>query len=194
MVPPPPPPAPAAAYLDRGPELPAGYGEDRLVALVRDPRCIFVYWDLGGGAYERAREARGQSEMAGGVWVLRLVQVRGGRFFDVPMDPAGGNWYLHVEPQQRYRVEIGLVLPSGAFQRLAASGEVLTPAETVSDAVDEQWMLVREEFDRLVQEILGARGAAGGIGSSEVLHRLREVPRRLELYSGAVSSPPGGGR
>jgi len=186
-----PPPAPAAGpvYVDRGPALPAGYGEDRLVALVRDPRCLFAYWELDGGGVERARSARGGID--GGVWVLRLVKVIGDRFFDVPVDPGSGNFYLHVEPGERYQVKIGVVLPTGSFVEIAASQEVVTPPETVSDVVDEQWMLVREEFDRLVEEILGARGKLG-IGASELVHRLMGIPRRLELFSGLSSNPRGG--
>jgi hypothetical protein len=38
---------------DRGPDLPAGYGDDRIVVLVRDPRNLFVCWELAGGAFER---------------------------------------------------------------------------------------------------------------------------------------------
>jgi hypothetical protein len=190
VVPPPPPAPAAAAYMDRGPALPSGYGDDHIVALVRDPRCIFVYWELGGGGYERAKQEFGD-EMAGGVWVLRLVKVLGERFFDVPVDPATGNWYLHVEPAERYLVKIGVVLASGLFREIAVSGEVVTPAETVSDVVDEEWMLVRDEFDRLVEEILSAR-TPGGVGSSEILHRLLGIPRRIELFSGAITSPRGG--
>ncbi len=190
VVPPPAMQAAAAAYVDRGPKLPDGYGDDRVVALVRDPRCIFTYWELGGGGYERARDELG-SDMAGAVWVLRLVKVVGERFFDVPIDPATGNWYLHVEPSERYQVKIGIVLPSGVFRELAASTEIVTPAERVSDVVDEEWMLVREEFDRLIEQILSVR-APGGIGSSEILHRLSNIPRRMELFSGSITSPRGG--
>ncbi|MHC4915891.1 MAG: DUF4912 domain-containing protein [Planctomycetota bacterium] len=157
---------------------------------MRDPRCVFVYWELGGSGYQRARDSLA-GELAGGVWVLRLIKVRADRFFDVPVDPACGNWYLHVEPGERYQVKIGLVLPSGSFHEVAASQEVVTPAETISDVIDEQWMLVREEFDRLVEEILSAR-SLGGVGSSEVLHRLLGLPRRMELFSGSMSSPRGG--
>jgi hypothetical protein len=190
----PPPPQGGAAFVDRGPELPAGYGDDRIVALVRDPRCVFAYWELDGGGRERLRREIGEGELAGSVWVLRLVMVTGERFFDVPVNPAAGNWYLHVEPGERYQVRIGLVLSSGTFRELAASAEVITPAETVSDVIDEQWMLVREEFDRMVDEILSVRATVGGVGASEMLHRLAVLPRRLELLRGALSSPRGGGQ
>jgi len=190
VVPPPALKAAATAYVDRGPKLPEGYGDDRLVALVRDPRCIFTYWELGGGGHQRVHDELG-GDMTGTVWVLRLIKVAGDRFFDVPIDPVTGNWYLHVEPSERYQVRIGIVLPSGVFREIAASAEVVTPAERVSDVVDEEWMLVREEFDRLVEEILSGR-APGGVGSSEVLQRLSNLPRRMQLFSGSITSPRGG--
>jgi hypothetical protein len=185
-------------YVDRGPELPAGYGDDRIVALVRDPRNIFVYWELSGGAFERAKAARGESELAGAVWALRVVRVGDGRFFDIPVDPAASNWYLRVEPGCRYQVKVGLVLSSGAFLELAASAEVLTPPEGISERIDEEWMLVSEEFERLMESILRERRRRAGSEQMLESRRRREALKRFQkifpwnissrISSGAISS------
>ena len=35
-----------SVYLDRGPELPTTYHEDRLDLLIRGPRSLFLQWEL----------------------------------------------------------------------------------------------------------------------------------------------------
>lgn len=179
-----------AGYVERGPEIPAGYGHDRVVALPRDPRCVFAYWELGGGGYEKLRKERGEADLAGAVWVLRVERVPEGRFYDLPVDPGARNWYLSVEPAARYRLRIGLVLASGAFAELAVSDEVLTPSEVLSDRVDEEWMLVKEEFDKLLRHIARER-LAGGPGSPRVRAeelRGRRAARALFAARGVTSS------
>ena len=197
-IPVPPPVAPPAArpgpYLDRGPNLPAGYGQDCLAALVRDPRAIFAYWELSGGAVERLRAGRSESELAGAVWVLRVCRLPGGQFFDIPVDPAASNWYVHVEPASSYQVKIGLVLASGAFVELAASRPVATPPESLSSRLDEQWMLVSEEFDRLLEYTARQHGRQPGSPQMGEAKRRREALRRKVFefpwnVSSRISSP-----
>lgn len=165
-------------YIDRGPDLPSSYGDDRLEALVRDPRAIFTYWELAGGAYERARAGKSDAELAGAVWVLRVCRVADGQFFDIPIDPSIGNWYLHVEPASAYQIKIGLVLASGSFLELATSRVINTPPDSVSTRVDEQWMLVSEEFERLIDYTITQHGRAPGSAQMGELRRRREAVRR----------------
>jgi len=185
-------------YVDRGPELPAGYGEDRVAVLVRDPRAIFAYWEVSGGGIERIRAERGESALAGAVWVLRVTRLDDGQFFDVPVSPSAGNWYLSAEPARRYQVKVGLVLASGSFAELASSAVVATPPETISEHIDEEWMLVSEEFDRLVEWIVREHGKRPGSEQMGRLKRQRQERRRLawqfpwnissRISSGAISS------
>ncbi len=189
--------APAARtgpYVDRGPDLPANYGDDVLEALVRDPRALFVYWELAGGAYQRACAGKSDAELAGAVWVLRVSRIDGGQFFDIPVDPGVGNWYLHVDPASAYQIKIGLVLASGSFVELASSRVVSTPPDSVSERVDEQWMLVSEEFDRLVDYTVQQHGRQPGSAQMGQLRRRREALRRKVVefpwnISSRISSP-----
>jgi hypothetical protein len=191
-------PQPTGPYVDRGPELPAGYGDDRIVALVRDPRALFAYWEVAGGAYERARAERGEAALAGAVWVLRVTRVNDGQFFDIPVSPGAGNWYLHVEPASRYQVKIGLVLASGQFVELAASDVISTPPEDISERIDEEWMLVSEEFERLMLGLVRDRNRPGSLQGGE-RQRQRLALRRRQLVfpwniSSRISSPMGASR
>jgi len=173
-------------HVERGPDSPAGYGTDRAVAMVRDPLCIFVYWELEGGVCERIRG--GYPDADHGEWVLRLKEVAGSRceprFFDVPVDPTAGNWYLCVEPETDYRVQLGIVLPSRRFAEAAASEMVSTPANAPSREADVDWAVCSNEFDDLLLSTFSVlRGLPGG--ASEERLRDEGIRHRVRLSSGA---------
>ena len=45
---------PENVFIDRGPELPDSYGLRKMVAMVKNPYWIYVYWDLPAGDCARA--------------------------------------------------------------------------------------------------------------------------------------------
>ena len=55
-------------------DLPAGYGKDRIVVMVRDPYWLHAYWELTRQAVQRAEAALGQ-EWHGAKPILRLLDV-----------------------------------------------------------------------------------------------------------------------
>ena len=55
-------------------ELPAGYGKDRIVVMVRDPYWLHCYWELTRHAIQRAEAALGQ-EWHTAKPILRLLDV-----------------------------------------------------------------------------------------------------------------------
>jgi len=182
---PPPPSAPEAGpYVERGAPIPDTYGEDKLMALVRDPRWVFCYWELEGGACQRIIDERGSDFLSSAAWVVREHNLTAGSSTDAPVDAGAGNWYLKVEPESRYRFEIGVVSPGGEFLAVASSAEVETPPEGVSDEVDEQWMLVRADLDRLIEAMGGVQMGVPG----SALGKRFEFPKELARFSGAISS------
>ena len=66
------PPESTETYIDRGRAVPDTYGDDRLVAFVRDPHWIFVYWELDGEGLARLRDLLGADACEHAQWVLRL--------------------------------------------------------------------------------------------------------------------------
>src|SRR5271166_6164128 len=54
--------------------LPAGYGKDRIVVMVRDPYWLHAYWELTRNAIARAETSLGQ-EWHGAKPILRLLDV-----------------------------------------------------------------------------------------------------------------------
>jgi hypothetical protein len=171
-------------YVERGAAIPDSYGDDKLVAMVRDPRWVFLYWELEGGGCARIIDSRGRAFMKSARWVVREFKLDRSygtyrTYTDVPIDAAVRNWYLKVEPAARYRFEIGVVSPSGEFIAVAASAEIETPREGLSEEVDEQWMLVREDLERLIEAMGGMRLGVPGSALGRRFEIAREVTRAV---------------
>lgn len=108
--------------------LPREYGEDTVVAMVRDPWWVFVYWELAETTRAEARTRAGE----GARFVLRLHEVGGGEQLlsevDVP-DITAGDWYVPVTaPRLRVQAAMGFVGTDGVFHPVFSSPEVPVPA------------------------------------------------------------------
>ncbi len=172
---------PQPVFVDRGPELPNEYGEDKVVAMVRDPNWIYVYWDLSGGARQRLREA-----VAISTWVVRVYNLDDDIYEDVPVLLDGGNWYLPVASNTAYRVDIGVLDTEGRFHLAAGGRKVKTPPVGISEVVDDEWLILEDEFRRLM-DISGTMSDrfAGSHFFSEIV---TERHRGAGMHSGGVSS------
>jgi hypothetical protein len=134
------------ATIDEGlPDLPAGYGESRIVLMPRDPQWAYAYWDVPN---EHKEELRRQ----GGV---RLAL----RFYDVTeinleyqsphslqqyeCDEMAREWYVPVPVSDRdYVAEIGYVCNDGRWLILARSTPVHVPPVYPSDWIEDHFMTV----------------------------------------------------
>ncbi len=128
--------------------LPSSYGVDRCRLMVRDPRTLHVYWEIGEEA-----EARGHREL-GEAWDdhRRILRVHGfpvhgspsekpAGFFDVEVQPDSTSAYVEVPESDRgYRVDIGLLTPDSLFFPMASSNAVIAPRNGESRVSEERWM------------------------------------------------------
>jgi hypothetical protein len=72
--------------------------------------------------------------------VIRDIEVHGGV----------SNWYVHVDDSPgSYRLELGYMGSTGRFYPLVRSNVVSTPEPGSSDAIDENWTDVAENFDKI---------------------------------------------
>ena len=168
-----------------GKELPKKYGENRMVAMVRDPRWIFVYWELTD---EKLKEVTAKSK-GNFHEVLRVYDVTGVKFngknaletFDIEVPYETDNWYIQVGNHGRsYIVELGVILDDGKFVPLLRSNQVTTPKAGISNVEDEEWISVREEFERIYQSSLGEDSSSPGLGK-KIEKRLKE-----KIFSGPL--------
>jgi hypothetical protein len=179
-------------------ELPAGYGKDRIIVMVRDPYWLHAYWELTRQAIQRAETALGQ-EWHGAKPILRLLDVSShettstaeSAVRDIEIHGGCNNWYIDVgNPPRSFRVDIGYLARTGRFYVLARSNVVFTPRAGVSDIIDENWSdLDQKKADR----IYAMSGGFDPSASSLELRQLFEERLRRPLGSPAVTSFGSGG-
>jgi hypothetical protein len=166
-----------------GDSQPRAVEQDRLVVMVRDPYWLHAYWELAPRSVERAASALGQH------WhstrpVLRLFQMSsdGSAVLQREITIHGGvnHWYVDVQnPPQQYRMEIGYVTAGGQFYCLARSNTVTTPPAGTSDSVDENWVDIDQNADR----IFAMSGGYSQRGTSLELQELLEERLRRPMGS-----------
>lgn len=179
-------------------DLPAGYGKDRIVVMVRDPYWLHAYWELTRHAIQRAEAALGQ-EWHTAKPILRLLDVSShgttstaeSIIRDIDIHGGCNNWYVDVaNPPRSFRIDIGYLARSGRFYVLARSNVVNTPRAGVSDIIDENWADIdSKKADRIYAMSAGFDPTA----SSLELKQLFEERLRRPLGSPAVTSFGSGG-
>ena len=166
-------------------ELPANYGDNVIYLLVRDPYWLYAYWEI-----QKDHQERTLSTLKAG-WedvrsILRIYNTteKAGKpsFFDIELQGLAINWFIHVEPNHSYVVEIGLLHRDGRFAVLARSNEVVTPRATVSEIIDEQWMGL--DFEKVF-------ALSGGMEVGKSSQELRELMEKNLLSN--ISSGSGAG-
>ncbi len=182
-------------YIDRGGPLPEGYGDTLIVLLPRDPQWIFAYWEISAKTRDEITKKYGANIFQKAKPAIRVYDVtnvnfdgrNANRSFDIFITPESKNWYIYVGmPKRSYCADLGLLVDDGVFITLARSNVVATPAGSVSDIYDEQWMLVKEDFEKLMK-----LSGIDKIGASSA-EALKVLTQRLESVL-AVSSKGGSG-
>jgi hypothetical protein len=165
--------------------------KDRLVVMVRGPYWLHAYWELTRQGVERAQAAMGQEWHAARP-VLRVLQVPAGATTssaeslvrDIEVHGGVNNWYVDVkDPPKSYRLDIGYLAPSGKFFVLTRSNIVSTPKAGSSDALDENWSEVAEDFEK----IYAMSGGYAPEGPSVELQELFEERLRRPMGSPMVT-------
>lgn len=143
-------------------ELPNTYGEDKIVALVRDPYWIFVYWEITQRKRAEIERDYGPSAWNDSPPILRVydttdvIFTESGphTFYDIYINNYASSWHINVgRPNRTFCVERGLILPDGRYVPLLRSNFVTTPLDHVSEIIDEEWLLITENDRKLYQRI-----------------------------------------
>ena len=164
---------------------------DRIVLMVRDSFWLHACWELTRQTIERAKAAMAEH------WhtaqpVLRLYDVELGTTTntservarDIPIHGGVTNWYIDVaNPPHSYRVDIGYLAATGKYFPLAKSNSVSTPAPGAIDTIDNNWMAVAENYER----IYAMSGGYSEEGGSSELQELFEERLRRPMGSPVVS-------
>lgn len=164
-------------------EFPQGYGDNRIVAMVRDPYWIYAYWEVNDKRRSEIRAEIGEEEFGRSRECLRVYDVENWDYFDIEINQGARNWYVRIpSPNRTYCVDIGYKTPNGRFITAARSNFVTTPRDQMSDVIDEQWMI--PDWERIYS-------LSGGFGIGRGSEEIREMMKRRlqeESASGWVSS------
>ena len=166
-------------------ELPYHYNDDKVALLVRDPHWVYSYWEVTPRKLDMARAELGDGQ---GALALRVYDVtdlffdgaNAHSFYDIGVYDTVGDWYVNTgEPGRSFIMDLGLKAPDGRFITLARSNAIRTPRDTVSDVLDEEWVIAEEQFQRIFAL---SGGYSVGLSSAELA---LAGARRLEF--GAAS-------
>ena len=137
-------------------QLPQGYGDHKLVMMVRDPWWVYLYWELEPGAITHALDS-----VACGIHQVRCVlrlhplSQKDANVFDVDIDFRTGSHYLNLSaPGHAFFSEIGFITADGRFVSLAKSNSISLPPDRPAEELDERWMSTDAEF-RQIYELSG---------------------------------------
>jgi len=178
--------------------LPPGYNEDKIMLMTRDPYWVHAYWEITENRKKNLMKEYSNDLFEKGRMVLRVYDVTGVDFngsnarsyYDIDINESARNWYINVsQPNRDYIVEIGVIDKNGNYIMIVRSNKVKVPRDSVSDVIDERWMMVDEMYEKLFRL---SGGHLIGLGSEEIM---KMISQRIsgELSSGGVSSFSGSG-
>lgn len=164
-------------------ELPQGYGDNKIVLLVRDPYWIYSYWEMSLSRIAEIKREIGPDVFSSSREFLRVYNVDNWDAFDIEVTGSAKNWYINV-PQcnASYCADIGFKTPDGRFIAAARSNTVTTPLDRMSDVIDEQWMI--PDWDKMYS-------LSGGFGIGKSSAEIKELIKKRfqeQSASGWVSS------
>jgi len=160
----------AVAYGD----LPQGYGEEKVTLMSRDPFVAYAYWEMTSARIEREKAWFGwDAKLCVRVYDVTGIQFDGRNaigYYDQEISDNVGSWYVDLgRPRHSFCADLGLLSPQGKFLTLVRSNYITMPRSSVSDVVDNEWMLQDEEFMKLY-------GIPSGLSSPQIQEMMK---RRL---------------
>lgn len=160
--------------------LPSDYGETQITILPRDPICIFAYWSISNEFINNLKKQYGEAVFQDAKLVVRVYDTtdvkfdgtNANRYFDVFVTPESNSWYINVGEFNRcWCVDIGYLTADGKFICIARSNKVDMPRYGVSSITDEQWAMLKIEFEKLLK-ISGINNI--GMSSFDISKLMRE--------------------
>ncbi len=173
-------------------QFPRGYGDNRIVVMIRDPWWLFGYWEIARGKEEEVRNRIYSMGLSPAKSILRVYDATDIEFnganahssFDIELTGLANNWHINVgKPNRSWIVEIGILASNNEFFMLARSNCVRTPRFGPSEVIDEEWMCLDEDYWKMF-------ALSGGFGMGKASMALKKMfKKRLleQVTSGAAS-------
>ena len=148
-------------------ELPRVYGAPLLFAIARDPRTLFVYWNVDWSAiFESTAPVDRQVH-------LRVYRADGTEEMTEAVEPMAGNCYLLVsEARETYQVEIGYYRPANVWNAVAISERTTVPPGQVVENLDVDVAMI--PFHLSFQRLIDLFRASNTDALTEIISRLQK--------------------
>jgi hypothetical protein len=176
------------AAVDEGlPDLPAGYGESRIVLMPRDPQWAYTYWDISNEHKEDLRRQGGQ-QLALRLYDatdINLAYQSPHSIQEYPCDEMAREWYLPIPVSDRdYVVDIGYRCADGRWLILARSVPVRVPPVYPSDWIEDQFITLAWDEDlrgkTFLELVPPSRRVPVGYGSNEIYEKIFGMAQSAE--------------
>lgn len=188
------------ADVDEGlADLPAGYGESRIVLMPRDPQWAYTYWDIPNDHKEDLRRQGGQ-QLALRIYDVTEINLEyqsPHSIQEYPCDELAREWYLPLPVSDRdYVVDVGYRCADGRWLVLARSAPVHVPPVYPSDWIEDYFVTVNFDEDlrgKTVLELvppakrMTATAATGGTYSNAIYDEIFGMAQGAEAQRVAGS-------
>ena len=107
--------------------IPTWYEKDVLHLMVRDPRCIWVYWEVQGPVCKPILDALSEMQRWESRWVLEVQRVDRNTSWRIEVEGMAKNWFVDVDPDGRYRCRLLMSTTDVPERIMLESNAVCTP-------------------------------------------------------------------
>jgi hypothetical protein len=170
------------------------HGETQMVAFIRDPQCIFTYWEVTPDRIEAVKQQL-EEEYKGSSMVLRLFKTgpdgKAELIQEILVEPGEMNRYVELsEKSGNYFVEIAQKAHSGRVVVYARSNNIVTGAPSQSPSSspvpansNSKWETPEGFFEYFLEgDETEVSQAIPGISSAEA-HRKGLERKKMDRYS-----------
>ena len=129
-------------------ELPRSYGQSIVFAMARDPKTLFVYWDIDWDRVFNAVVPTSRKVY------LRIYDCEGSEVDEIAVEPMARNCEVTVpQPSGTFRVEMGYYSQNQNWRPVGASENVTTPRDRIAALSPGDYALVpfHITFQRLTE-------------------------------------------
>ena len=177
-------------------DIPSGYGKTESFLLPKDPAWMFLFWEITQNTLDCIKSQYSEDTLKNARTIIRLHDITDLNYFDgqnsvshydMPVIFEARSWYINAPASGRtYVADLGYLTQDGKFILVSRSNATLLPPGRVSDVIDDKWMVVEGDFQKLLK-LAGADSI--GLGASELMHVLGQRWKLTELTtSGAAKS------
>ena len=157
---------------------------------------MFLFWQITQNTLDCVKSQYSEETLKNARTIIRLHDITDLNYFDgqnsvshydMPVIFEARSWYINAPASGRtYVADLGYLTQDGKFILVSRSNATLLPPGRVSDVIDDKWMVVEGDFQKLLK-LAGADYI--GLGASELMHVLGQRWKLTELTtSGAAKS------